>query len=89
MQIQLMKKYLTCQIVSCWQSYIYPKYSDTLMHSTLGKISADDKLKYFFLVFSQKMGFDISCKLSPMETICVVKSFFSGKNKKICQFVIC
>ena len=32
------------------------------------KFSADVKLKYFFL-FSHKTGFDISCKLSPMETI--------------------
>ena len=34
------------------------------------KISADEILKYFFL-FSHKTGFDISSKLSPMETICI------------------
>ena len=29
------------------------------------------------------MGFDISCKLSPVETICTkCLSIFSGKNKK-------
>ena len=39
-----------------------------LMLSTLGKISADI-LKYLSY-FSQKTGFDISCKLSPVETIC-------------------
>ena len=32
--------------------------------STLGKFSVDDILKYFSC-FSQKTGFDISCKLSP------------------------
>ena len=47
--------------------------------STLGKISADDVLKYF----SQKIDFDISCKLSPMETICrKCQNLLSDKNKK-------
>ena len=32
------------------------------------KFSAEDILKYFSC-FSQKIGFDISCKLSPLETI--------------------
>ena len=33
--------------------------------------------------FLQKKGFDISCKLSPMETICMkCQSLFSGKSKK-------
>ena len=34
------------------------------------KISADDNLNYF-PNFLQKTGFDISCKLSPSETICM------------------
>ena len=37
--------------------------SSILKISTLGKISADDILKYL-LYFSQKTGFDMSCKLS-------------------------
>ena len=46
------------------------------------KFSADDILKYFFY-FSQKTGFDISCKLSPVETICMkYQILFSGKYKK-------
>ena len=33
--------------------------------------------------FSQKIIFDISCKLSPMERICTkCQILFSGKNKK-------
>ena len=53
------------------------------MLSMLGKISANGNLKYFSY-FSQKIGFDISCKLSPEETICMKhQSLFSGKNKKI------
>ena len=33
--------------------------------------------------FSQKTGFDISCKLSPLETFCMkCQNLFSGKNKK-------
>ena len=46
------------------------------------KFSADDILKYFSY-FLQKKGFDISCKLSPVETICMkCQILFSGKNKK-------
>ena len=46
------------------------------------KFSADNILKYFSFV-SQKTGFDISCKLSPMETICIKCQIqFFGKNKK-------
>ena len=36
-----------------------------------------------FSYFSLKIGFDISCKLSPRETICLKdQSLFSGENKK-------
>ena len=46
------------------------------------KFSADDILKYFFLFF-QKIGVDISGKLSLNETICMkCQILFSGKNKK-------
>ena len=46
------------------------------------KISADDILKYFFL-FYQKIEFDISCKLSPLETICMkCQTYFLGKIRK-------
>ena len=48
--------------------------------------SADNKLVIFFLFFpyfSQLTGFDISCKLSPLETICMKYQIqFSGKNKE-------
>ena len=46
------------------------------------KFSADDILKYFSF-FPQKTGFDISCKLSPLETICMeCQILFPWKNKK-------
>ena len=49
---------------------------------TLLAISADDKFVIFFL-FSQKTGFDISCKLSLLETICMkYQNLFSVENKK-------
>ena len=36
---------------------------------------------YFY--FSQETGFDISCKLSPLETICMkCQILFSGENNK-------
>ena len=47
--------------------------------SALGKFSADAILIYFY--FSQKTGFDILCKLSPLETICMkCHILFPGKN---------
>ena len=47
----------------------------TSSFSTLGK--------FFRRHFFQKTGFDFSCKLSPMKTICMKSQIqFSGKNKK-------
>ena len=46
------------------------------------KISLDDIFKYFFY-FTQKTGFAISCKLSPLETVCMkCQILFCGKNKE-------
>ena len=37
-----------------------------------------------YIYFSQKIGFDISCKLFPKETICMkCPNLFSWKKKKI------
>ena len=45
--------------------------------------SADDTLM-IFSHFSKRKGFDISCKLSPVETVCMkFQNLFSGKYKKI------
>ena len=46
-------------------------FQSILIFTTLWAKSADDKLMIFFLTFFQKTAFDISCKLSPMETICM------------------
>ena len=44
--------------------------------------SAENILEYFSY-FSHQIGFDSSCKLSPMETICMKgQHLFSGKNEK-------
>ena len=57
------------------------KYSEVLTHCMLGKISADDILKYFSYD-SYKIGSDTSCKLSPKETICMkCQLLFSRKSK--------
>ena len=46
------------------------------------KFSADDILKYFSYFFPQKICFDISGKLTPLETIYMkCQNLFSGKNK--------
>ena len=63
-----------------WQKnhHVYPV---SLMLSILG--SADGILKYFSY-FSQKTGFDVSCKLSPLETICMgCQICFLRKIRKI------
>ena len=50
------------------------------------KISVNDILKYF----SKKIGFGISCKLSPMETVCMTfQILFSRKNKKKLSLFCC
>ena len=37
----------------------------------------------FFLIFYQKTGIDISCNLSPKESICMnCQNLFSRKNQK-------
>ena len=51
--------------------------------STLGKIFSRRHFDIVFLFFTGN-GFDISCKLSPLETICMkCQILFTGKNKKI------
>ena len=53
------------------------------MLSILGK-NFSRRLKNIFFLFSQKTSFDILCKLSPVETICMeYQILFSGKKKKI------
>ena len=38
---------------------------------------------FFIFFFFQKIGFDISCKLPPKETICMkCQSIFSGEKKE-------
>ena len=51
-----------------------------LTFTTLRVISADKKLTILFSYFSWKTGFDISCKLSPEESICMKhQTCFLGK----------
>ena len=51
-----------------------------LLFSTLTANSIGDKLIIVFFFFSPKRGFDISSKLSPLETICVkCQILYSGK----------
>ena len=53
---------------------------NTFMLSMLGKNFNTQILKY---LFSQKAEFDISCKLSPQETICMkFQILLSGKKKQ-------
>ena len=59
----------------------------SLTFTTLWAHSADDKLVIFFFYFSQKTGFDISCKLSPMDGDNLHEMsnlvFWKNKEKKI------
>ena len=58
-----------------------------LIFTTLWANSADDKLiDNIFLIFARKTEFDTSCKLSPLETICMkCQTPFSRENKKKCS----
>ena len=47
------------------------QYLIALTLTTLWTNSADDKLVIIFLFFPENTGFDILCKLSPLETICI------------------
>ena len=60
-----------------------PTFAERLTFTIFWANSADDKLVIFFSYFSQKTAFVISCKLFPMETICMkCQILFPGKNKK-------
>ena len=63
-------------------SHNYSLFILALALSMLVKISADDILKYFLYVF-QKIEFYFSCKLSPLQTVCMnCQISFSEKYKK-------
>ena len=51
--------------------------------STLGNILNRRQIDDILLIFPSETGFDISCKLSPTETICMkYQNLLLGKNKK-------
>ena len=70
---------------------IYNGSIQELILSMLHKKFSRKHFEIFFLYFSEKIRFDILCKLSPMETICIkCRILFSQKNKKkFHPFVVC
>ena len=65
-----------------------PTYLDTLTCIILWANSADDTLMIAFFYFSPKTGFDISCQLSPKQTIRVKgQILISRKNIPICRLL--
>ena len=65
-----------------WSVHLFSKPS-ALTFTTIWTISADNKFLFFP---PRKRRFDISSKLSPMETICMkCQILFFGKNKKTRQ----
>ena len=63
---------------SCFMSFAYCIFLN-LYHS-LGLFSRW-WIWWYLVLFSQKTGFDISCKLSPLETICMTcQNLFSENN---------
>ena len=59
----------------------FPYVAVKPLSPTIWANSVDDKLLFFF---PQKTGFDISYKITPMETICMkYQNLFSRKIKKI------
>ena len=66
--------------------YILSHIMCCLTFTTLWADSAD--VDDIFLTFPRKIGFGISCKLSPEETICMkCQNLFLGKIRKIFQNV--
>ena len=49
------------------------------------QFSADDIfLSSFLILFSQEIGFDISCTISQLETVCIkCQILLAGKTKKV------
>ena len=71
---------MKCQALFLWQKVLTAKiFNDlNLYHSWLIQ-----QMTIIHHTFSQKIGFDISCKLSPFEMICInYQILFSEKNKK-------
>ena len=65
----------------CDEEAFFMTQYDLLIFTILWANSADNEL--IFSYFSQTTGFHISCKLSPLETICIkCQILFSAKNKK-------
>ena len=58
------------------------------VYHSLGNISRRKAENMFLILRFKKTDFDISCKLSRMETVCIkCRSLFSGKNQnKISKF---
>ena len=65
--------------------FIFPREQDLIFHANClqWRQFAWNVKTCFLSYFSQKTGFDILCKLSPMETICMkCQNPFSGKDQK-------
>ena len=61
--------------------FLFACYFRLLSFIMLGKISADDILKYF-LIFPRKLGFVISCKMSGDNLHKMTKPIFWERKKK-------
>ena len=89
-----------CAVYICQEYLSSPRPSLNLsidyiinIYHSLGKFSRrqmdDIFLSFFLYFFFQKIGFDISCKLSPKETICMkCQSIFLKIIRKIFQNVV-
>ena len=68
--------------------YFAPSEYEFNLYYSLGKFSKQNDI---FLIFSQKIGFDISCKLSPFGDSLhdMSKPIFIENIKKIIQNVVC
>ena len=64
-------------------TFVQPLQINIKRLALLVKFSVNEILN-FFSYFSKKTGFDISCKLSLLETICMkCLTLFSGKIRKL------
>ena len=81
-KLQYLKQFV-CKLVTFDQPSTTTKCLCILAFTTTWANSADDKLMIIFFIFPRKTGFNISCKLSQIETIYMkCQMLFHKKNKK-------
>ena len=77
-----------CPFLLCYSPHFLLQFNRSL--SMLGQMFSIRQIDDNFSYFSQNTVFEMSCKLSPMVTICMKSQIlFSVEKKKKYQFIVC